>query len=655
MLLWSTHSLLLAPAADTYNSIGETAMIVPPTAPDSVLPGVIKPARYTGGEWNAVVKDWENIPIKFALAYPDVYEVGMSNLGLMILYDILNGEKDVLAERVYAPWMDMERQMRSAGLPLYSLETRHPLHQFDIVGFTLPYELNCANVLTMLDLGGIPLLAADRDDSHPLVIGGGSGTYNPEPLAQFFDLFVVGEGEEVILELLDLYREQGRLREEYLSRAASLAGVYVPSLYRVEYNRDGTVHEVAPTFPDAKPVITKRIVDVLPSPPTSPVVPFVEAIHDRGMIEIQRGCTQGCRFCQAGMIYRPLRERPLEEVLSSADDLLAATGYEELALVSLSSCNYSRIEELVEKLLARHGPRHTSISLPSLRMDSFSLRLAQLFQGQRKTGLTFAPEAGSERLRRVINKLITHEDIINTASTAFESGWQRIKLYFMVGLPTETMEDVEAIASLVKEVRAIGRRARGKRAELSVSVATFVPKPHTPFQWAPLEDAASLEEKHSLLRRQIRGRGLKLSWNDPQTSLLEAALSRGDRRLGDVIHEAWRRGARFDAWSEALEPRIWWDAFSARGLDPSFYAHRQRSLEELLPWDHINSGVSKEFLIAEQERSLMEQPTLDCREGPCLSCGILKTFPTEVDLKRRGRWGCLALEREATAQERGAS
>ncbi len=611
----------------------------------SILPRVIKPARYTGGEWNAIVKDWETTPIKVALAYPDVYEVGMSNLALIILYDLLNGHEHVLAERVYTPWMDMEQALRVAGLPLCSLETRHLLHEFDVVGFTLPYELNYTNILTMLDLGGIPLLAEERDDRHPLILGGGSGTYNPEPLVPFFDLFVVGEGEEVTLELLDLYRDCGRDRQEYLTRAAQIEGVYVPSLYQVTYNEDGTVEEVTPTHPAARPVVVKRIVDALPPAPTRPIVPFVEAIHDRASIEILRGCTQGCRFCQAGMIYRPLRERPLEETLSTAEKLLASTGYEELALVSLSSCNYSDIDELVEKLLECHGPNHTSISLPSLRMDSFSLKLAEMFQGQRKTGLTFAPEAGSERLRRVINKVITHDDILSTAEAAFASGWQRIKLYFMIGLPTETMEDVEAIAGVVKQVLRIGRQAHGKKAQVNVSVATFIPKPHTPFQWAALEQQSSLEEKHHLLRRLIRGRGLKLSWNDPQTSLLEAALSRGDRRLGGVILEAWRRGARFDAWSEALNVQSWWEAFSAQGLDPGFYAHREWSLEETLPWDHISPGVSKEYLVSENQRSLNEEKTLDCREGPCRTCGILEAFPRETQAMLSGGWGCLSEEK----------
>ncbi|NIN63446.1 MAG: TIGR03960 family B12-binding radical SAM protein [Anaerolineae bacterium] len=609
---------------------------------DPVLRTVIKPARYTGGEWNSVVKAWDEIEIKLALAYPDVYEVGMSNLAIMILYDLLNREHDVLAERVYTPWVDMEEAMRAAGISLYSLETRHPLAEFDIIGFTLPYELNYTNVLTMLDLGGIPLLARERAESDPLVIGGGGGTYNPEPLADFFDLFVIGEGEEIILELLNLYRESRADREELLNGAAEIEGIYVPSLYDVQCERDGTVQTVRPTHPSAKPTVTKRVVAALPPAPTRVVVPYVEAIHDRAMIEIQRGCTQGCRFCQAGMIYRPLRERPLDEIVTAAEKILAATGYEELALVSLSSCNYSRIEELVRTLLDKHGPNHTSLSLPSLRMDSFSLKLAEMFQGQRKTGLTFAPEAGSERLRRVINKAISDEDILRTAEAAFTSGWHRVKLYFMIGLPTETMEDVEAIASVVKQVHKIGRRERGKRAHVSVSVATFIPKPHTPFQWRPVEDKTVLEQKHHLLRRLIRGRGLKLSWNDPETSILESAISLGDRRLGKVLHQAWREGARFDAWSELFDARLWWSAFEAQGLDPAFYTLRERPLDEALPWDHISSGVSKEFLISEYDRSLREELTLDCREGPCRTCGILATFSPDAETTRLGSWGCPA-------------
>lgn len=606
---------------------------------EGVWPKVIKPARYTGGEWNSVVKDWDEVETKVALAYPDTYEVGMSNLGLMILYDILNRQEDILAERVYAPWVDMEEAMRRAGIPLYSLETKHPLAEFDIIGFSLQYELNYTNVLSMLELAGIPLLAAERDGRYPLVIGGGSGTYNAEPLADFFDLFVIGEGEEVLLELVRAYAEWKGERGELLRRMATIEGVYVPSLYQVRYHDDGTVASVEPLMPEAKPLITKRIVAQLPSAPTKLVVPYVEVIHDRAMIEIQRGCTRGCRFCQAGFIYRPLRERPLEEVLQTADELLKETGYEEIALVSLSTTDHSQIEEMVRQLLSRHAVQQVSVSLPSLRIDSFSLKLTQMIQERRKTGLTFAPEAGSGRLRRVINKLVSDEELLATAQAAYGSGWRQIKLYFMVGLPTETMEEVAAIGDLVKEVLAIGRREQGGKAQVSVSIATFIPKAHTPFQWLGLEDEDSLEEKLALLRRGLRGRGIRLSWPDRQTTLLEAALSRGDRRLGRVIRRAWQLGSRFDAWSELFEAERWWRAFAEAGLEPAFYARRQRRLEEVFPWDHIDVGVRKGFLIEEYQRSLRGEAVPDCRER-CLDCGILTAFKEMRAAAPSGAWEC---------------
>jgi len=612
---------------------------------ERILSRVAKPARYTGQEWNSIVKDWGEVETKVALAYPDIYEVGMSNLGLMILYDLLNQEEDVLAERTYAPWVDMEEEMRQANIPLFSLESHRPLRDFDIIGFTLPYELNYTNVLNMLDLAGIPPLAAERDDSHPLVIGGGSCTYNPEPLADFFDLFVIGEGEEVLLELIRAYAEwkrqgetKGRkgevaadARRELLRRLATIEGIYVPSLYDVPYHRDGTVAAVVPLVPKAKPRVTKRIVAKLPPAPIQLIVPYVEAIHDRGMIEIQRGCTQGCRFCQAGIIYRPIRERPLEEVLKAVDEILKATGYEEIALLSLSSNDYSQIEELVRRLSLRYRSQQLSISLPSLRIDSSSVELVKAFQGSRRTGLTFAPEAGSQRLRDVINKHVADEDLLRTAQAVYSSGWQRIKLYFMIGLPTETMEDVAAIVDLVKRVRAIGRREQGKRAEVNVSVATFVPKPQTPFQWLALEDEGRLQEKQSLLRRGLRGRGISFSWHDPKVTLLEAVLSRGDRRMGRVIYRAWQLGAKFDAWSEVFDDGRWWQAFADVGLDHAFYARRQRPLGEIFPWDHIDAGVRKGFLRAEYERSLRAEATPDCRER-CLHCGILSTFEGIRDL-----------------------
>ncbi|HID62074.1 MAG TPA: TIGR03960 family B12-binding radical SAM protein [Anaerolineae bacterium] len=600
---------------------------------ERILPQVTRPARYTGREWNSIAKDWDQVEVKVALAYPDIYEVGQSNLGLMILYDILNRQDDILAERVYAPWVDMEEAMRQAGIPLFSLESRRPLVQFDIVGFSLPYELNYTNVLNMLDLAGIPPLAAERSEGAPLIIGGGSGTYNPEPLADFFDLFVIGEGEEVLLELVKAYgewkKEGVRERRELLRRAALIDGVYVPSLYDVRYHPDGTVAGIEPLTPEARPTITRRIVTTLPPAPTRLIVPYIEAVHDRGMIEIQRGCTQGCRFCQAGVIYRPRRERTPEEVLATVDEILASTGYDEIALVSLSSTDYSQIKPLLRELTSRYRDQPVAISLPSLRIDSFSVELARMLQERRKTGLTFAPEAGSQRLRDVINKKVTAEDLLDTAEAAYSSGWQRIKLYFMVGLPTETMEDVAAIVDLVRKVLAVGRQHQGRKARVSVSVATFIPKPHTPFQWMPLLDEASLEERLALLRRGLRGRGIRFSWHDPQSSLLEAALSRGDRRLGRVIHRAWQLGARFDAWNEIFDMQLWEQAFAEVGLAPDFYARRERPLDEVLPWAHIDTGIRIEFLAAECENSLKGETTPDCRVC-CLNCGILAAFKDSI-------------------------
>jgi len=600
---------------------------------DSILPTVSKPARYTGHEWNSVTKDWSQARVKIALAYPDVYEVGMSNLGLAILYDILNREHAVLAERVYAPWLDMEQAMRQAEIPLFSLESRHPIREFDFVGFSLQYELNYSNVLNMLDLAGIPLLASQRTDNWPLIIGGGSCTYNAEPLADFFDLFVIGEGEEVVLELMHLYMtlqdscdSKQDLKRNFLYRAATtIEGVYVPSLYQVQYNTDGTVAAIAPARPKVPATIHKRIVPVLPPPPTRPVVPFIKVVHDRAMVEIMRGCTRGCRFCQAGMVYRPLRERPMGEVLEAVDQLLVNTGYEEVALVSLSSSDYTCIAPLVRELSERYADQRLSISLPSLRTDSFSVELAQIIQRTRKTGLTFAPEAGSERLRRVINKNVTADDLLRTAHDAYASGWLSLKLYFMIGLPTETVEDVRAIVDLVKAVHGIGRRFHGKRARVRVSVATFIPKPHTPFQWLPLADSTQIAAKQNLLRRQLCIRGVHVSWSDEATTWLEAALSRGDRRLGQVIMRAWRLGARFDAWNEAFKLQAWRQAFTETGLDPAFYTSRLRSFTEVLPWSHIDIGVSNTFLWQEYQRSLHGEASIDCRGG-CLGCGIRTLF-----------------------------
>jgi len=600
---------------------------------DKILHRVQRPARYTGGEWNSLVKDWEGTPVRIALSYPDTYEIGMSNMAIPILYELLNNQPDVLAERVFAPWLDMESLMRKEGIPLFSLESRHPLGEFDIIGFSLGYELTYTNVLNMLDLAGIPVLAAERDDTHPLVIVGGSCALNPEPMSDFIDLFVIGDGEEAVPELLDCFRslkEPGKRaqKKQFLRRAATIPGIYVPSLYRVEYKSDGTVESITPTVPEASPTIQRRIVTTLPPPVTGPVVPYIEVIHDRGAIEVQRGCSHGCRFCQAGIIYRPVRERPRQEVLQAAGELIANCGYSEVSLVSLSTSDYSGIEELVAELTQNY--RNLALSLPSLYIDSFSVRLMDSLSRQKRTGLTFAPEAGSERLRRSINKNITEEELLKTAAEAFNRGWTGLKLYFMLGLPGETGEDVEGIIDLVNKVHAAGRQAKGRPPQIRVNVSTFVPKPHTPFQWVAQESEEGLTARQEILRQGMRRKGVKLSWTDIEASRLEAAMSRGDRRLGRVIHRAWQLGSSFDSWGEHFNYENWLWAFSEVGIEPDFYTGRQRSLDETLPWSHIDIGVTMEFLKREYQRSLEEKVTPDCRTGPCNACGLEKSQPACV-------------------------
>lgn len=602
---------------------------------DALLHDVAKPARYTGGEWNAVSKDPTKVAVRFALALSDVYEVGMSNLGLKILYGILNDRADTYAERVYCPWPDMEKAMREADAPLCSLETQTPLREFDVIGFSLQYEMIYSNILTMLDLSGIPLESSLRSDDDPLIVGGGPCAYNPEPLADFFDCFVIGEGEEIIGEIaaaIALWKQQGRKggRTALLQALAKLEGIYVPALYQVKQDADDAFGQVEPLAEGAPKTVTKRVVvDLDNAPfPTRTIVPYLETVHDRIMLELFRGCTRGCRFCQAGVVYRPVRERKPETLMRLAQELADNTGYDEISLVSLSSADYSCLRGLADDLLTQFAPQRVSLSLPSLRIDSFSIELANEIQKVRRSGLTFAPEAGTQRLRDVINKGVTEADLFEAAGAAFRSGWTGIKLYFMIGLPTETDEDVLAIADLARRVLALSRNVRNRK--VTVSVSTFVPKPHTPFQWVPQLSIAEMERRQALLRAALRDRSISFNWHDPQTSRLEGVFARGDRRVGKVLLEAWRRGARFDGWSEYFRPDIWDAAFAATGIDPDFYTVRSRQVGEPLPWRHIQCGASQEWLADEWRRSLAGTLTTDCRHGECTGCGVCQELGVSI-------------------------
>ena len=590
---------------------------------DAILHKVQKPARYTGGEWNSIIKDWSQTPVRIALSYPDVYEIGMSNMALPILYELLNAQPEVLAERVFPPWGDMAAAMKTNNIPLFSLETKHPLSEFDMIGFSLGHEMTYTNVLEALSLAQIPVLAAERNESHPLVIAGGTCVLNPEPIADFFDFFVIGDGEEAVLELLPAIRDwkNKKISKQQLLRAvAKIDGVYVPGLYKVEYSPDGTLKSFTPTVPEAKPVIKKRIVKTLPAAVVKPLVSYIETIHDRGAVEIQRGCTRGCRFCQAGIIYRPRRVRPQDEVEKAVEEILANCGYDEVSLVSLSSGDYPDIDRLVGNLTNHFD--NLSLSLPSLHINSFSLELMEALSPRKKMGLTFAPEAGSERMRRVINKQLTEPEILETFAEIFSKGWLSVKLYFMVGLPTETKEDIEAIGQLVDKIRDLAKKNGGKTPQIRVNASTFVPKAHTPFQWFGQNTEEELAAKHEILNAAMQRRGTRLSWGNPKVSLLEAALSRGDRRMGKVIYRAWQLGAVFDAWDELFKYELWQKACAETGVDIKFYAQRERPQDELLPWAHIDVGVSQEYIKEEYQKALRAEVTVDCREGPCNSCGL---------------------------------
>jgi radical SAM family uncharacterized protein len=599
-----------------------------------ILPHVEKPGRYTGGELNQSVKDWDSTPVRIALLFPDIYDIGMSNLGLGVLYEIINRRPDALAERIYLPWGDMEAAMRREGIPLYSLESRHPAAEFDLLGITLPYESLYTNTLLALDLAAIPLRAAERGENHPLVIGGGHGAFNPEPMADFFDAFAVGEGEELILDLIDIIRwkkQTGGSRSAATQRMSTVWGMYVPALYRPEYRADGTIARVAPLpeseggIANARFPVVKRIVPRLPPPPLRPVVPYLETVHNRYAIEIMRGCTRGCRFCQAGHVTRPIRERSVEEIVSSINIALGNTGYEEVALLSLSSSDYSRITELVRALSGKFGGSRLRISLPSLRIETVSVDLVEALRGSRGGNFTLAPEAATDSMRAILNKPIAAQQLLETVREIYARKWTTVKLYFMIGHPRETEADVRAIAELARAVLAEGRRALGRRAEVHAGVSTLIPKAHTPFQWMAMDTREQILAKQDLLRREMRGPGLRLDLTPPDVTLHEARLARGDRKLGDVIERAWKNGARFDAWTERFQPAAWAAAFEEAKIDPGFYAGRERTADEIFPWDHINVGVRKDYLRREYEASLEGRTRGDCREE-CFGCGILTTF-----------------------------
>ncbi len=600
---------------------------------DEILLSIEKPARYIGNEVNSVMKDPEQVDIRFAMCFPDVYEIGMSHLGIQILYHMFNERPDVWCERVYSPWPDLDARMRKDNIPLFSLESQEPIRSFDFLGITIQFEMCYTNILQVLELSGIPLEASERTEEDPIVIGGGPCVYNPEPIAEFFDVFYIGEGETVYDQLFDVYKKnkaEGKSRREFLEAACQIPGIYVPMFYDAEYQEDGTLHSFTRNYEKAPEMIEKQVLmDVTHAPyPKAPVVPFIKATQDRVVLEIQRGCIRGCRFCQAGMIYRPTRERDVEELKKWADTMLKTTGYEEISLSSLSSSDYSKLPELINYLMEICPERGVNISLPSLRIDAFSLDVMKKVQDIKKSSLTFAPEAGSQRMRNVINKGLTEEDILEGAGKAFEGGWNKVKLYFMLGLPTETEEDIKGIAHLSEKIAEryyeIPKDQRNGKCQITASSSFFIPKPFTPFQWAPMNRKEEFLEKARIVKAEVRAmlnqKSIRYNYHEADISMLEGVLARGDRRTAKVVLQAYRNGALFDSWSEYFRPEAWEKAFEETGIDPDFYTVRERSVDELLPWDFINAGVSKKFLIREWEQAKAETVTPNCRQR-CSGCG----------------------------------
>lgn len=600
---------------------------------DEILMTVEKPARYIGGEVNAVMKDKDQVDIRFAMCFPDVYEIGMSHLGIQILYDMFNRREDTWCERVYSPWPDLHKVLKEKQIPLFALESQDPVKKFDFLGITIQYEMCYTNILQILDLSGIPLSAEDRTMDDPFVIGGGPCTYNPEPLAEFFDLFYIGEGETQYFVLLDLYKEwknSGKSRQDFLKAAAQIPGIYVPSLYEVTYAEDGTIAKMKPICPEAPEKVKKQIVMDVTNTfyPEKPVVPYMKATQDRVVLEIQRGCIRGCRFCQAGMLYRPTRERDLEMLKKSAYAMLKNTGYEEISLSSLSSSDYSQLGELVNFLIDEFGSKGINISLPSLRIDAFSLDVMSKVQDIRKSSLTFAPEAGSQRLRDVINKGLTEEVILDGAGQAFEGGWNRVKLYFMLGQSTETEEDMKGIAWLAEKISEryyeVPKEQRNGKCQIVVSTSFFVPKPFTPFQWAQMCTKEEFLHRAYVVNHEIKEqknkKSIKYNWHEADVTVLEGILARGDRKVAKAIRSAYEKGCLFDSWGEYFHNDLWMEAFAQTGVDPDFYTVRERSEEEVFPWDFIDIGVTKKFLLREWKKAHEEKITTNCRQG-CSGCG----------------------------------